>query len=385
MVHVKRWRAPWRSLSALAFIAFAAFARPAAACTLGVSAPTGGGPTAAAIQATGTLLCGSIAGGGSYLDVYLEKDGVTVAHLSTSLMNRKSAQLTVSAPCSLGNWRAYASGVVPGQGVTPTFAYSSVVPISCSPYFTVSPSASVLEGSTGAAFIQVTKNGTSSQALSVSYSTGGGTATAGVDYSLVSGILTFPAGGTSSQSVMIPILDDNTQEPVETFNLTLSNPSGGALLGQMGGGANSVISITDTDGPLNNSISISDVSLEGTTGSYNTQGVYQLLSSGQIGGAAPACTPSCGSLGNWITPQTNISSYQARAINNGCVSTSGVSLGFGTWYNMVASPQWGLNLSSVDPGTTSEACSMTIEISAVSNPGVILDSATVNFNLWTGP
>jgi hypothetical protein len=134
-----------------------------------------------------------------------------------------------------------------------------------------------------------------------------------------------------------------------------------------------------------NTININDVSLEGTTGTYNTQAIYQLTALGDVSGSAPSCTPSCGDMGDWITPKTNTGNYQARAINNGCTYTSGVSLAFNTWYSMTGAPQWGLNVSSVEPGTAGEACSMTIQITAVANPSVILDSATVSFNIWTGP
>ncbi len=134
-----------------------------------------------------------------------------------------------------------------------------------------------------------------------------------------------------------------------------------------------------------NTISISDVSLEGSWGTYSNQAVYQLASTGDIVASAVSCNPSCGSLGSWISPKSNFSSYQARAINNGCVYTGWVSLLFNTWYNLSVSPQWGSSISSIEPGTVSEFCTMTIQISAVSNPSVILDSATVTINIWTGP
>jgi hypothetical protein len=53
--------------------------------------------------------------------------------------------------------------------------------------------------------------------------------------------------------------------------------------------------------------------------------------------------------------------------------------------NHGTSPQWGELLQSQDPTTVSDNCTVTVQISAVANPAVILDSATVSFNLWTGP
>jgi chitinase len=69
----------------------------------------------------------------------------------------------------------------------------------------------------------------SSTPVTVTYSTQDGTATAGSDYTAVSGTVTF-APGETTKSVVVTILGDTVVEPDETFNLLLSNP-GGATLG----------------------------------------------------------------------------------------------------------------------------------------------------------
>jgi hypothetical protein len=69
-----------------------------------------------------------------------------------------------------------------------------------------------------------------SGAASVNYATAGGTATAGTDYTAVSGTLDF-AEGESSKTFAVPLTADTTNEPSETIILTLSSPTGGALLG----------------------------------------------------------------------------------------------------------------------------------------------------------
>ena len=64
--------------------------------------------------------------------------------------------------------------------------------------------------------------------VTVEYATGGGSATAGADYSAQSGTLTFAVGETE-RTVAVAVVDDARDEPDETFTLTLSNASGAYL------------------------------------------------------------------------------------------------------------------------------------------------------------
>jgi hypothetical protein len=73
-------------------------------------------------------------------------------------------------------------------------------------------------------------NGTAS-GVSVQLATSDGSASAGADYTGVSTTLNFAAGQTS-QTVTIPILEDALFEGNETFQVSLSNPAGGATLGK---------------------------------------------------------------------------------------------------------------------------------------------------------
>ncbi len=66
-------------------------------------------------------------------------------------------------------------------------------------------------------------------AVTVDYGTADGTATAGSDYTAVSGTLTFAAGETR-KTVKIPILDDGVEDDGETFRFILSNASSGVSL-----------------------------------------------------------------------------------------------------------------------------------------------------------
>ena len=72
----------------------------------------------------------------------------------------------------------------------------------------------------------------STNEITVGYTTEDVTATAGLDYTATSGTLTFSSGQTS-KTVQVPILDDMIMDDGETFKLKLSNPrpTGNAVLG----------------------------------------------------------------------------------------------------------------------------------------------------------
>ncbi len=91
--------------------------------------------------------------------------------------------------------------------------------------------ASVVEGNSGnkTVTLTVTLSAASSSAVTVQYATVNGTATAGSDYRVASGTITFAAGVTS-RTFTVTILGDKTKEPNETFRVTLSAASGATIL-----------------------------------------------------------------------------------------------------------------------------------------------------------
>src|SRR6266851_2729048 len=94
------------------------------------------------------------------------------------------------------------------------------------------------------ALLTVNRTGGATGTVTVDYATSDGTATAGVDYTATAGTLTFLDGETS-KTISIPILDDGTLEGgTDTFNVILSNPTGGATLGPV---TKSVVTIKDDD------------------------------------------------------------------------------------------------------------------------------------------
>ena len=86
-----------------------------------------------------------------------------------------------------------------------------------------------VEEDAGTAVITVLRLGDTSGTSSIQYATSDTTATAGSDYTAVSGTLNF-AANQASQTISIPISDDFDLEANETIAITLSNPVG-AILG----------------------------------------------------------------------------------------------------------------------------------------------------------
>ncbi|MDO9495288.1 MAG: Calx-beta domain-containing protein [Nocardioides sp.] len=119
------------------------------------------------------------------------------------------------------------SGVPPGT--PPMLAFSTASP-------------SVGEGA-GSTLVTVTRTGGTDTEVGVHYATSNGTATAGSDYTATSGDLTFTAGDTS-ETFSVPISQDTAVEGDETLTLTLSTPTGGAVLGSP---STATLTITDDD------------------------------------------------------------------------------------------------------------------------------------------
>ncbi|WP_443943537.1 Calx-beta domain-containing protein [Pedobacter sp. AW1-32] len=92
--------------------------------------------------------------------------------------------------------------------------------------------AATIDESAGLATFTVTLDNAVQNAFTVNYATSNGTATAGSDYTAASGTLTFPANSPAgtTKTFTVPIINDNIAEPNKTFNATISNVSGGAVL-----------------------------------------------------------------------------------------------------------------------------------------------------------
>ncbi|MET0065253.1 MAG: Calx-beta domain-containing protein [Candidatus Thiodiazotropha sp.] len=137
-----------------------------------------------------------------------------------------------------------------GNGVlgTPTLALVSIldddpVPAAGSLQFSLTEFSHSEDG--GSATLSITRTGGTSGAVSVAYATADGTAVAGDDYTAASGTLSL-ASGVASASFTVSLIDDSAYEGDETVALSLSQPTGGAVLGD---NASATLTIEDDDQP----------------------------------------------------------------------------------------------------------------------------------------
>ncbi len=179
----------------------------------------------------------------------------------TSVESDETFTLTLSTP----------SGAVLGSVASTT----ATIKNDDKPVVTLTPTTvSVTEGNSGSKQLDFTVNLSiaASSSITVNYATANGTASAGSDYTSVSGTVGF-APGETSRTISVPILGDTSVEGDETFTLALSNPSG-AVLGSFTS-ATATISNDDilvTISPASNAIT------EGDSGSQNLSFTVSLSS-----------------------------------------------------------------------------------------------------------
>ena len=92
--------------------------------------------------------------------------------------------------------------------------------------------------------ITAKRTGGGSGAVDVSYATSDGTATAGSDYTANSGKLSWADGDKAKKSFTILIANDALDESDETITVSLTEPTGGAILAAPNSG---IITIKDND------------------------------------------------------------------------------------------------------------------------------------------
>jgi surface-anchored protein len=175
----------------------------------------------------------SFAGGVTGGDAYYMLPG-SHAHYNWGFSARGYYEIDLEASAYLGPDQTLptSSGVV-------TYYFAAERP-GC---FSFDPASLSVGEAAGSATLTVRRTRGSDGAVTVDYATGGGSATAGADYTAAAGTLTF-ADGQTARTFTVPILNDTVVEGSETFNATLSNPTNAALLG---GAATAVVTILDDD------------------------------------------------------------------------------------------------------------------------------------------
>jgi hypothetical protein len=121
---------------------------------------------------------------------------------------------------------------------TTTTQFSGILQFSSASYITALDQGSVT--------LTVTRTGSTTGTAAVQYATSDGTAQAGTDYAPISGTLTF-ADGVASQTIVVSLLNNREiADGTKTFQLTLANPTQGAMLGST---TTAEITITENDVP----------------------------------------------------------------------------------------------------------------------------------------
>jgi glucose/arabinose dehydrogenase len=162
----------------------------------------------------------------SWIDNPTSDQGVLLVNETTGAVVRidSSEHATVAFRPKLGITYTVSSSTTPQPG---TLQFSNAA-------YSVNENA-------GTATVTVTRTGGTDGPVSVNYATSNGSATAGGDYTAVSGTLTF-ADGETTKTFTIPILNDSLVETDETVNLVLSSPTGGATLGSPAAAALTIVS-----------------------------------------------------------------------------------------------------------------------------------------------
>jgi hypothetical protein len=207
------------------------------------------------------------------------------------------ATINVTFPITLATGRVITATATDPNGNTSEFSAADSATAAGSVQFSVS-SIQVIED-IGALTVTVLRTGGTAGNLTVEYSTVDGTAIGGQDYTPSSGTLTF-AGGETSKTLQIPILDDAPTEPDEKFTVELRNPSSLESLGTP-----SVLTVTVQDRTTVPVLSITGQAVvEGNAGS-TTEALFVLNLSAATGRAVG---------GNYAT--SNFSAFSGPTCNN---------------------------------------------------------------------
>ncbi|MHA8070060.1 Calx-beta domain-containing protein [Aquirufa ecclesiirivi] len=135
------------------------------------------------------------------------------------------------------------AGEISGNAATPAQMLTSLNNyLNLQPKLNITPTLSVTETVGGVnAVATVTLSAAATVETTVEYTTSGGTATNGTDYTNTSGTLTF-AIGESSKTISVPVSDDLIGESTETFNIVIANAVNAAIVTNT-----TVVSIVDND------------------------------------------------------------------------------------------------------------------------------------------
>ena len=143
----------------------------------------------------------------------------------------------------------------------------------------------------GARTISVTRNGGSNGAVTADYSTADGTANSGSDYTAATNTLAWSDSDTAAKTFDVGIVDDGDSENDETINLSLSNVTGGAVIGARN---SAVLTINDNDAPIPGTLAFSSANYSVSEGAGSAQ-ITVTRTSGSDGAVAVTYATADGS------------------------------------------------------------------------------------------
>jgi Tol biopolymer transport system component len=159
-----------------------------------------------------------------------------------------SHSASISADGNLVSFESTASNLAPDHpnGFDDVFVAGTAYPEAApGPSFEIELAAPGAPEDGGPATITVRRTGALCTAATVRYATADGTATAGEDYTQAAGTLNF-GPLVASRTFQVAILDDAANEPDETIEIALSNPTGGPVLGER---STAALAVLDDDTP----------------------------------------------------------------------------------------------------------------------------------------
>lgn len=121
---------------------------------------------------------------------------------------------------------------------SPYFSFASTPQLAFS-----APAFSVAENGHPVAAVQITRTGSSAETISATVTLTDGTATA-ADYKRNPIVVSFAAEDTDTKTIVVPLREDTLAEGPETINLSLGNPTGGAVIGEQ---QRATLTIVDND------------------------------------------------------------------------------------------------------------------------------------------
>jgi uncharacterized protein (DUF427 family) len=140
---------------------------------------------------------------------------------------------------------------------------------------TVAAAGSVTEGAATGATLTFSLNAAQAEPVTVTYSTANGTAQAGSDFTGRTGATVVIPAGQTSVSVTVPILNDTTSEPNETFSVVLGGATRGSTAIATGGPAS--VTIVDNDAAPGGTNLLVNGSFEDSAVATGQYAVFQTL------------------------------------------------------------------------------------------------------------